>query len=35
MGYSREVYDQAKFLIDSYRRQAVNENEERRKAFFS
>ena len=35
MGYSREVYDQAKFLIDSYRRQAVNENDERRKAFFA
>ncbi len=35
MGYSREVYDQAKFLLDSYRRQAVNENDERRKAFFA
>lgn len=35
MGYSREVYDQAKFLLDSYRRQAVNENDERRKAFMA
>ena len=35
MAYSREVYDQAKFLLDSYRRQAVNENDERRKAFFA
>ena len=35
MAYSREVYDQAKFLLDSYRRQAVNENDERQKAFFA
>ena len=35
MGYSREIYDQAKFLLDSYRRQAINENDERRKAFFA
>lgn len=35
MGYSQEIYDKAKFLLDSYRRQAVNENDERRKAFFA
>lgn len=35
MAYSREIYDRAKFLLDSYHRQAVNENDERRKAFLS
>ncbi len=35
MAYSREIYDRAKFLLDSYRRQAVNENDERRKVFMA
>ena len=35
MAYSREVYEQAKFLLDSYRRQAINENDERREAFIA
>ena len=35
MAYSREVYDQAKSLLDAYRRQAVSENDERRKAFIA
>ena len=35
MAYSREVYEKAKFLLDSYHRQAVGENDERRKAFIA
>ena len=33
MSYSRQTYEDAKFLLDTYRRQALRENEERRKAF--
>lgn len=33
MAYSAEIYDRAKLLLDSYRQQAIRENDERRKAF--
>lgn len=35
MAYTREVYERARFLLDSYRRLAENENDERRRAFMN